>query len=172
MANPNQDGRDGWGRYTRTLEAAQRRANALELRSHGLTYDQIAEHLGISKSAAFETVQQGLADTVAEPAAAARKLELDRLDVLYQAAMRVLEAQHLTVSHGKVVQHDGAPLEDDGPVLNAIDRLVRISERRARLLGLDAPNRVSVDAEKLGAEILTLLTNNAPDSDPGDDGDA
>ena len=156
---------DGFGRYTRTLEGAQRRANALELRSHGLTYDQIAAQLGISKSSAWETVQQGLADTIAEPAAAARKLELDRLDVLYQAAMRVLEAQHLTVSHGRVVEHDGTPIDDDGPVLQAIDRLVRISERRARLLGLDAPNRVSVDAEKLGQEIITLLTNNTADGD-------
>jgi hypothetical protein len=33
----------------------------------------------------------------------------------------------------------GETLADDGPVLQAIDRLIRISERRAKLRGLDAP---------------------------------
>lgn len=59
---------------------------------------------------------------------------------MYAAAMEVLEREHVTVSNGRVVSlDDGTPLPDDGPVLQAIDRLLRIQERRARLLGLDAP---------------------------------
>jgi hypothetical protein len=33
---------------------------------------------------------------------------------------------------------------DDGPVLSAIDRLVRISESRRKLLGLDQPAKMNV----------------------------
>jgi hypothetical protein len=33
-------------------------------------------------------------------------------------------------------------LADDAPVLNAVDRLVKISESRRKLLGLDAPAKV------------------------------
>jgi hypothetical protein len=40
---------------------------------------------------------------------------------------------------------DGEPVLDDAPVLAAIDRLLRIQERRARLLGLDAPTRSRIE---------------------------
>jgi hypothetical protein len=44
-------------------------------------------------------------------------------------------------------------LEDDAPVLAAVDRLLRIQERRAKLLGLDAPVRADVGG-KLSYEIV------------------
>ena len=169
MTNPYQEGRDGKGRYTPTLAGAQTRADALTLRSRGMTYQQIADHLGISKGSAHEAVQKGLAEIVAEPAAAVRELELVRLDTLYQAATGVLEREHVTVSNGRVVTLEGEPLPDDGPVLQAVDRLLRISERRAKLLGLDAPSRVPRDAEQLGAEIGQLLTALTQEPDHADD---
>jgi hypothetical protein len=89
-------------------------------------------------------VQRALSEIVAEPAAAAVAFELERLDHLYQAALAVLEAQHITVSNGRVIELDGVPLPDDGPVLQAIDRLVRISESRRKLLGLDQPVKAQV----------------------------
>ena len=75
---------------------------------------------------------------VEEPAAEVRQLELDRLDAMYDAAIKVLEAEHVTVSQGKVVMLDGEPLKDDAPVLRAIETLLKIQQRRAALLGLDA----------------------------------
>ena len=71
-------------------------------------------------------------------------MELERLDRLYEAAVGVLERHHVTVSQGRVVQLDGEPLPDDGPVLQAIDRLLKLQERRARLLGLDAAQKLDV----------------------------
>jgi hypothetical protein len=35
-------------------------------------------------------------------------------------------------------------MQDDGPVLSAIDRIVRISESRRKLLGLDQPAKTQV----------------------------
>jgi hypothetical protein len=47
------------------------------------------------------------------------------------------------VSGGKIVlDSNGEPLIDHGPVLSATDRLLKIHEGRGRLWGIDAPFRV------------------------------
>jgi hypothetical protein len=164
MANPNQDARGGNGRYVRTLTVAQRDAEAARLRSQGWTYERIADHLGYSdKSNARRAIEKVLKDTVQEAGDELRTMERERLDRLSEAAWAVLERQHVTVSNGRVISlpdpetGESKPLPDDGPVLQAIDRLLRISESRRKLEGLDAPSRVSVDAENLGAEIGAIL---------------
>jgi hypothetical protein len=87
-------------------------------------------------------VERVLAETVQEPADDLRQMELDRLDALAQRVWAVLETQHVTVSNGRIVYLGNEPLADDAPVLNAVDRLVKISESRRKLLGLDAPAKV------------------------------
>lgn len=149
--------RDGKGRFARDPETAAQDARAAQLRARSWTYQQIADELGISQSAAHDAVQRVLAATVAEPADAVRKLELERLDRMAQEVEAVLKRRHVTVSNGKVVQLDGEVIEDDGPILQAVDRLLKIQERRAKLLGLDAATKVSVDADNLGKEIGELL---------------
>src|SRR6266511_4058422 len=54
----------------------------------------------------------------------------------HQDVQRVLS--HFTVD-GKAIG-----LTDDGPKLQAVDRLLRISESRRRLLGLGAPQAIDV----------------------------
>lgn len=166
--------RGGGGRFLRSAETAERDAEACRLRSAGLTYPQIAAELGYGSSGrAYEGVQRALLSIVQEPAEELRKLELDRLDEMWRAALGVLRAKHIVVQHGKVVMHrqtDGveAPLEDPGPVLQAVDRLLRIQERRARLLGLDAPKQVEmITLEMIQAEIVRLEAELAarPDDD-------
>lgn len=149
---------DGKGRYIRTLTAAERDATAADLRSKGWTYQRIADELHYAdKGEAHHAVSRVLKATVREAGDAARAMEHERLDRLSEAAWTVLERQHITVSNGKVISLDGQPLPDDGPVLQAIDRLLRISESRRKLDGLDAPSRVSVDAENIGREIDAIL---------------
>jgi hypothetical protein len=151
--------RGGDGRYDRDPDVARRDARACELRARNMPYSEIAAELGISKSQAYEGVQRALADTVREPADDVRQLELLRLDELARAAREVMTGTHYVVSQGKVVRltRGGAPLEDDGPVLAAIDRLLKIQERRARLLGLDSPQRVSIEAQQLGDDVRGLI---------------
>lgn len=180
------DARDGKGRWTRDPDVAKRDAQAAEMRAAGHTYPQIADTLGFAdKSHARKAVEKVLKETVQEPADAVRKIELERLDTLWRAAMGVLERDHLTVSHGKIIRRqvrvdladDGTETPvyedvlDDGPLLNAVDRLLRIQERRARLLGLDSPSRVSVDAEHLGSEIGALINALATGEASGADDD-
>jgi hypothetical protein len=136
--------RGGDGKFTRTPEGAERDAAAAKLRGNGLSYRAIASQLNMDVSSAHAAVQRALREIVEEPAEDVRRIELERLDTMYEAAMGVLERQHVTVSNGRVVCLDDEPLPDDGPVLHAIDRLLRIAERRAKLLGLDSAQKVDV----------------------------
>lgn len=144
----------GDGQFVRSLTTAERDAEAARLRSKGWQYPRIAAQLGFKHRAdAYNAVQRVLKETVREAGDEIRTLELERLDALYAAASDVLEREHVTVSNGRVVDLLGTPLPDDGPVLAAIDRLLKIQERRARLLGLDAPTKqaISITPERAAA---------------------
>ena len=108
----------------RSLTAASRRLRAFELRRNGATFRDIGEDLNISTQAAFGLVQrelQKLVKLVDEGAETLLRMELERLDALNLAVW------------AKAISGD----------LPAIDRALRIMERRARLLGLDAPAKVA-----------------------------
>lgn len=132
-------------------DMAERRVKAFELRKVGYSYRQIGRALGVSGKTAHADVQAVLAELAEqriERAAEYVTMELERLDQLTLAAARVLQATHPFISGGKVVSRftsDGVPigLTDDGPRLQAIDRLLRISESRRKLLGLDAPTKIA-----------------------------
>jgi len=173
VKNPDTDttGHDGHGRFIRTIDTAERDAECARLRARDYTYQQIADATGFtSRTGARFAVERALARTITEPGEELRRIELMKLDALARAAWRVLEARHYLVSQGRLIRlEDGAPpLEDYGPVLQAIDRLLKISERRSRLLGLDSPVRMEVltidaiDAQLavLDAEIAGLTATN------------
>jgi DNA-binding CsgD family transcriptional regulator len=104
------------------VRAAQLEQKCLELRSAGLSFREIARELKVAPATAYKAVARGLAAVNAgcrEQAQELRALEALRLDQM-QAALW----QQAT----------------DGDV-KAIDRILRIMERRARLLGLDEPER-------------------------------
>ena len=147
------------GRYHRTLEGAARDAEAARMRSDGYGYQAIADHFGMSVSNAFEAVKRALQTAVQEAAADARAVEvarldesLKRLDGMTDTVIELLERKHYTVSNGRVVCLDEEPLEDDGFVLQAVDRLNTIetqrnnvARRRAALLGMDIPVKQEID---------------------------
>ncbi|NUQ95672.1 MAG: hypothetical protein HOY79_03630 [Streptomyces sp.] len=138
LSPPNQRDRDVW--------AAERR------HLNGWTYQQIADALGLSsKGAACDAVARGrrVPDTEREQRAAeVRETLRERLELLHEAALEVLGRRHITVSHGKVImvkdEETGqeTPLLDDGPTLQAIDRLLRINESYRKFEGLDQPAKV------------------------------
>jgi hypothetical protein len=73
-------------------------------------------------------------------------------------AHAIMKKPHPLVSRGQIVRgDDGEPLLDYRPVLRAIDRLLDICERKAKLLGLDVPpRRQETTIEQLEAEIAEL----------------
>jgi hypothetical protein len=89
--------------------------------------------------------------------------ELVRLGELEARAKQVLDRHHITVNNGRVIAIDGEPLQDDGPVLQAIDRLVRIEDARRKnnaeqrkLLGLDAPTKVDATVTETTQQDIEL----------------
>jgi len=134
----------GTGRWVKDIESAERDAEAARLRATGLSYSDVARQLGFAdESGAFRAATRAMR-AIAEPARELRAIELARLDFALQAAWKVMTMVHVAVSNGRVVLHPetGEPLRDYGPVLAAIDRVVRIGERRCKLLGLDAPTKI------------------------------
>ena len=102
------------------VKAAERQRQALQLRQAGVAYEDIAQRLGYSgRSSAWRSVMAALKHTLQEPADEVRTLELARLDRLLLG----LWPQAAAGNQG------------------AVDRALRIMERRAKLLGLDAPTR-------------------------------
>ncbi|MGW1814082.1 hypothetical protein ACWCQM_11050 [Streptomyces sp. NPDC002125] len=159
--------RNGKGRFDRSIHTVERDAAAAGLRAEGKTYQQIADALGYcDRGEAWRGVQKAKEDVARVPVVKLIQTEAAQLDELYVAALDVLERNHVMVSHGRIVKDDdGNPLLDDGPKLAAIRELRGVRESYRKLFGVDAPSRVSVDAQQIGAEISALFDRMA-----GDDG--
>lgn len=152
--------RDGRGRNITTLEDAQNAMQAAEMRSRSMTYPQIAAELGIALSTAYDRVQRGFAQIPTEEAKEAKRLELAKLDRIEAHLLAVMERDHVRIDHGKVIRDDlDQPMLDDGPGVQAAGSLLRVQERRSRLMGLDAPTRstVQVITEDLVDEEISRL---------------
>lgn len=123
---------------------------ALRLRTTGWSMEAIADHMSFSS---VNAVAQALRRAVSVMARFAgneqRLLELQKLDEAEAEVWKVLKMVHWSYSsRGDIIYGpDGEPMKDGRIILEAVDRLMRIAERRAKLMGLDAPMR---------AEILTI----------------
>lgn len=105
------------------LSAVERQRKALELRKQGKTYAVIAVELGYrNTSGAHTAVKSALHKTLSEPAEELRLLEAERLDMLLAAVW---------------------PSATNGEP-KAVENALRIMERRAKLLGLDAPTTTDI----------------------------
>lgn len=175
--------RGGNGRFTRTAATVKRDAEAASLRARGYSFQRIADELGFaSKGKAHEAVQRAYADIPGEDVREAKRLDLERIDRLIEQAWDIMLRSHVAVSQGRVVgkqvgwqrdpetdevlrDGDGAPLPlyedvlDDGPRDKAVNTINRLLERRARMIGYDAPvqSRVEVITDDVvNAEIAKL----------------
>jgi hypothetical protein len=170
------------GRFTRTIRSARRDAEAADYYADhpSMTYDELATMFGYShRSDARKGIQRAIAD-VARPAVS--KLiaaESDELDILYTEACAILQRNHVTVSHGRIVMWRNPetgveePLPDDNPKIQAIRVALDVRKAYQDLHGLKQPSRVSVEAEQLGRDISRLLDATlGPDEDTDGDHDA
>ena len=156
--------RDGRGRAIRSLETVAQDQRAAELRSMSFTYAQIGEQLGVSTSTAFERVTRGMQAVPTEGVVEARRLELAKLDNIERKLLVVLGQRQPRVDHGRIIwdiDDSGQRVRvlDYGPVIQAAAGLLRVQERRAKLLGLDAPSQIRVETvteDVIDAEIARL----------------
>lgn len=155
--NPQEAGRPrartARGKFARSIDNTRRDAAAADyLADHpGTPYRVIAELFDYcDKGSAWRGVQAAKAD-VARPAVTKLiQTESEQLDDLYAMAMEVIEANHVVVSHGKVItmldpeSGEEKPLTDNGPKLQAIQAALKVRESYRKLHGLDAEQKVSV----------------------------
>ena len=123
----------------------ERQLQALDLRKAGFTYRAIGDRLGVDYTTAYKDVQSELKRLSAlalDSAGELRQMELERLDMLTKG----LESMAAV----------GKP--------DAVSAYLRVMERRAKLLGLDAPVRQEVTGADGGA-IKTYVTFNPDEWD-------
>ncbi len=138
------------GKRPPSAELLEREGKALELRRAGFTYDVIADRLAYNdRSAARKAVERAIGRTHQDAADDLRALEADRLDRLQSSRW------------SKAIKGDD----------KAFDRVLRVMERRSKLLGLDTPVQHELTGpggNPLIVEILPTLipTMTDPDDDP------
>lgn len=185
MAEKNAQGkrkmaRGGATTNARTVEGRRKQERALQLRAAGHTLSQIANIMKAegygninSPQHARVLIQRGLAHMIQEPAEDVVKMEMVRLDELTRKGFEVLNGVHALIHQGAIVKdEDGEIIKDVGPTLAAIDKLVKVMERRAKMLGIDKPTKVDakVDMEANVTETVQFyLPDNGREEQAGDD---
>lgn len=111
--------------------AAEGKVRALQLRAKGASRDTIAAELDVHPVTAWRYIRDAIAELPREPAEEVRALELERLDAM-QAALW--------------------PKALRGNV-GAIDRVLKIMERRAKYLGLDEQTSAAPPDESEGGGV-------------------
>jgi hypothetical protein len=153
-------GRGKNGQFTRSVDTVERDSLAARLRARGTSYRVIAEKLRYSnESGAYKAVQRALAAVPVEDVGELRALESARLDELAERLWGVLNVKYPHEVAGRmVVDQDDKPIGDPAIVIAAVDRLMRISQQRAKLLGLNVPPVESKPAagELTGQQVAML----------------
>jgi hypothetical protein len=105
---------------------AERQREALRLRKGGATYEDISRALGLgSTAAAHGLVRYALHKVIREPAEQVLRLELQRYDALLAGLWAKAEAGN----------------ED------AVETCLRVMSARQKLLGIDAPTKLQIQAD-------------------------
>jgi hypothetical protein len=121
-----------------------------------MSYQAIADQMSVTKATAYNRCQRALAAIPAEAVDEFRRLEGQRLDLLLEKAM------------------DKA-LSEEKSSMFAIDRVLAIMDRRAKLMGLDAPVRTEVitldyiqaEIQRLEATLGEIDDNDSPATTSG-----
>jgi hypothetical protein len=145
------------GRSRVKPETLEKERKVLEFRRGGLTFDLIAERLGYaSASGAHKAYLSACNRIVYEDVVEVRKSEMDRLDIAQAAIWGDLtDTQNV----------------DANTRARLVLALIKIMERRARLLGLDMPTKAQVevsiyDRDTIDDEVkrLVAILNSQPQS--------
>ena len=124
----------------RKIESAQRQQKAIDLRLAGATFEKIGDALGVSRQAAHKMVGRAVSQMAEDNADAierVRAIEVARLDRLLLGVWQPARSGDL----------------------RAVDRALKIMERRARLLGLDRPQGLEISTS---GEVVFEVTIPAP----------
>lgn len=122
----------------REVRRAEQAREALQIRLAGHTYAEVATRLGMSgEGQAYKVVQRALVELPKQSAEEYRAIELARLEEMHRHLSPTITAEPKDV---------GASARCE-----AVGAAIRASDRRAKLLGLDAPTTSLVASTTLSA---------------------
>lgn len=131
------------------LAAATRRAQVADMIKAGATYRQMAAHFGVTIATIQKDVQANLKELHARTAKTTeewRALELDRLDAI-----------QLVYWQRGITPPADALGNRPPPDIEAAKMVLKVMERRHRLLGLDKPTEtVAIPYQRLEFQIIAL----------------
>jgi hypothetical protein len=167
------------GGNTKSVRAtAELRKRIVELRDQDLEFREIAAIVGRDVAVVWRQYQRAMreipATAVEEHARkAAQRLDeqLLRIDMEREVLMDIVAKRHVHISNGRVIHEIvgtneetgkplyGEPYEDDAPTMQAIDRLGRLDDQEAKLLGIYPKQTISVErpTSELDAARIALI---------------
>lgn len=128
------------------LDQAEKRSRVVDLAKTGMSYRKIAAEVGYASP---QSVANRIAEWAAEtkPSAEAteelRKLQCEQIDALFEALW---------------------PRRDEDA---AVDRLVKLMDRKARLMGLDLERNVNINVLPTAEQMAAFLGWDDAGADPG-----
>ena len=157
------------------VELTLREIRAVQLRAAGADYNEIARALNYSnRSGAFKAVRRALQRWGSEAVEELRILELQRLDTITKKLWPAIV--------GRTARDlgDGVTEPAVEPSREAMNLYLKVSQRRAKLLGLDAPtmldltgpesetagDRTVADVERFQHLIAAMMAEEQGDDDP------
>ena len=121
----------------RRIAAVEKQWKAVQLRKAGTPFELIAKELGYkSRQHAFYSVQAALRKILQEPSDELRTLDVQRLDTMIQQLWLFVVAP--TVKAVPIGGGNVAMQVWDEAKFHAVTAVLRVMDRRAKLLGLDA----------------------------------
>lgn len=145
---------DVWQRYT-----------------NGETQTEIGARYGIDQATVSRILARMRDDVPIEERRARQRRQLADLDHMRENALALADAAPIPAySQGRaILMADGTQAEDHTGRVRAMDLVVKLQEREAKALGLDAATRISVEAEQAGDRIKALLRRVTGETPPDDE---
>lgn len=131
---------------------------------NGLTFREIAAELDYSVGYMHKVFTNALRKIPAQAVEDYRADQLARIQLERQALLDILAAHHVVVSNGHIVSEIvghyplktdngedhplagqpifGEPLVDSAPVMQAVDRLIKLDDQEAKLVGAYAATKI------------------------------
>jgi predicted DNA-binding protein (UPF0251 family) len=122
--------------HANPVQANEQALECLKLRRDGLTLREIGKIVGVSHVTVDRWIKAALKETITPAADEVRTLEIERMDYYIS---------RLT-----------AQIERGNQVARNVEVAMKVAERRARLLGLDAPQEIDATVHEVTQADLAL----------------
>jgi hypothetical protein len=134
----------GNGRFVKDPQTTQRHTEMAKRYAEGATFTELAAEFGYTDRHNARKALLAFLEETAKPAEDARRRAIALNKLLVEKALDVMDRPHLAHSNGRIVEHNGKPVLDDGPILQAIGEVRQLETLRARYEGTFAPTQQQV----------------------------